>query len=75
MASVEALTRWASSGSGVKIPEAEFRQVAQVAPDGRVTGERASRAVQQQILAGMTKVDYSTIRVPILAIYATPVVP
>ena len=75
MASVEALTRWASRGSGVKIPEAEFRQVAQVAPDGRVTGERASRGVREQILAGMTKVDYSTIRVPILAFYATPVSP
>jgi len=43
--------------------------------DGRVTGERTPPAVQQQILAGMTRVDYSTIRVPILAVYATPVSP
>jgi non-heme chloroperoxidase len=72
MASVEALTRWASSGSGVKIPEAEFRQVAQVAPDGRVTGERTPRAVLEQILAGMTKTEFSRLRVPVLAVYATP---
>ena len=75
MASVEALTRWASRGSGVKIPEAEFRQVAQVAPDGRVTGERTSRGVPEQILAGMTKTDFSRIRVPVLAVYATPASP
>jgi pimeloyl-ACP methyl ester carboxylesterase len=74
LASVQALTRWASSGSGIRIPEAEFRQLAQLAPDGRVLGERASRAVQQQILAEMitTEVDYAAFRVPVLALYATP---
>jgi pimeloyl-ACP methyl ester carboxylesterase len=74
LASVEALTRWASSGSGIRIPEAEFRQLAQLAPDGRVIGERASRAVQQQILAAMitSEVDYTAFRVPVLAVYATP---
>ena len=56
-------------------PEAEFRQIAQVAPDGRVTGERASRVVTEQILAGMTKTDFSRIRVPVLAVYATPASP
>ena len=74
MASVEALTRWASRGS-VKIPEAEFRQLAQVAPDGRVTGERTARSVPEQILAGMTTTDFSRIRVPVLAVYATPASP
>jgi pimeloyl-ACP methyl ester carboxylesterase len=73
LASVEALTRWASSGSGIQIPEAEFRQLAQLAPDGRVIGERASRSVQQQILAAITDVNYAAFRVPILAVYATPV--
>jgi non-heme chloroperoxidase len=72
LASVEALTRWASSGSGIRIPEAEFRQLAQLAPDGRVIGERASRTVQQQILAAITDVDYEAFRVPVLALYATP---
>ena len=75
LASVEALTRWASSGSGIRIPEAEFRQLAVLAPDGRVTGERASRAVQQQILDGITEVDYAAFRVPVLALYATPASP
>ena len=74
MASIEALTRWASRGS-VKIPEAEFRQLAQVAPDGRVTGERTARDVRERILAGMTATEFSRIRVPVLAIYATPASP
>jgi non-heme chloroperoxidase len=72
LASVEALTRWASSGSGIRIPEAEFRQLAELAPDGRVIGERASREVQQRILAAITEVDYAAFRVPVLAFYATP---
>ena len=74
LASVEALTRWASRGSGIRIPEAEFRQLALLAPDGRVIGERASRDVQQQILAAMitAEVDYAAFRVPVLALYATP---
>jgi non-heme chloroperoxidase len=72
LASVEALTRWASSGSGIRIPEAEFRQLAQLAADGRVIGERASRTVQQQILSAITDVDYAAFRVPVLALFATP---
>ena len=74
LASVEALTGWASRGSGIRIPEAEFRQLAQLAPDGRVIGERASRDVQQQILAAMitAEVEYAAFRVPVLAFYATP---
>jgi pimeloyl-ACP methyl ester carboxylesterase len=73
LASVEALTRWASSGSGIRIPEAEFRQLAQLAPDGRVIGERVSRTVHQQILSTITTaVDYAAFRVPVLALYATP---
>ena len=71
---MEALARWASRGSGIRIPEAEFRQLAELAPDGRVIGERASRDVQQQILDAMitTEVDYTAFRVPVLALYATP---
>ena len=74
LASVEALTRWASRGSGIRIPEAEFRQLALLAPDGRVIGERVSRDVQQQILAAMITADvnYAAFRVPVLAFYATP---
>jgi non-heme chloroperoxidase len=71
LSSVEALTRSASKGAGVQFPESEFRQLALVAPDGRVTGERTPPAIPKQILAGMTKVDYSAIRVPVLAVYAT----
>jgi non-heme chloroperoxidase len=72
LASVAALTGWASSGSGIRIPEAEFRQLAQLAPDGRVIGERASRTVQQLILSAITDVDYTAFRVPVLAFFATP---
>ncbi len=73
MESVAAVTRWASNGRGFQYPEAEFRQLAQVAPDGRVIGERTPAAIRQQILAGMAKPDYAAIQVPVLAIYARPV--
>jgi pimeloyl-ACP methyl ester carboxylesterase len=75
MASIHALRRWASNGSGVQIPESEYRQLAQLTPDGRVSGQRTSPDVQQKILAGMVKHDYSAIRVSVLAIYAKPTSP
>jgi hypothetical protein len=40
--------------------------------DGRLIGARTPAAVRQQILAGLTKTDYSKIQAPILAIYTRP---
>jgi len=72
MASIDALARWASRGSGVPTPQSEFRQIAQVGADGRVIGQRTGPAVQQQILAGMVPHDYTAIQVPVLATYPVP---
>ena len=71
MASAQAMTRWASKG-GVSIPESEVRQMGRFGGDGRLIGERTPAAVRQQILAGLTKADYSKIQAPVLAIYAKP---
>jgi pimeloyl-ACP methyl ester carboxylesterase len=70
MASASALTRWMSAGLGFPIPESDVRQTARFGPDGRVLGERTPAAVQQRVIAGIMPVDYATIRVPALAIYA-----
>jgi non-heme chloroperoxidase len=70
MASATALARWMSAGAGFPIPESEVRQIARFGPDGRVAGERTPAATRSRALAGMTPVDYSTIQVPTLAIYA-----
>ena len=75
MSSIQAFLRSFFNNSGVRIPESEFRQLAQLATDGRVVGERTPSAVQQQIVPSMVRHDYSAIRVPVLAIYATPTSP
>jgi non-heme chloroperoxidase len=70
MESAQAVAKWMSRGSGVPIPESEVRQLAQLAPDGRVTGQRTPPGLSQKIIAGIGKPDYRSIRVPVLAIYA-----
>jgi len=70
MQSAAALTRSMSAGIGAPIPESEIRQMARFAPDGHVIGERTPPAVPQRALAGMMPVNYPSIRVPALALYA-----
>ena len=70
MESAAALARWMSAGAGVSIPESEVRQIARFGADGRAAGERMPPATSSRARAGMTPVDYSTIRVPTLALYA-----
>jgi non-heme chloroperoxidase len=70
MASASALTRWMSAGLGFPIPESDVRHTARFDPDGRVIGERTPAAIQQRAVAGITPVDYATISVPALALYA-----
>jgi len=71
MESARSLARWMSAGLGFPLPESEVRQIARFGPDGRVVGERMSPATQRRALAGMVPVDYASIRVPALALYAT----
>jgi len=75
MASARALTQWVSRGIGSPFPESEVRQMARFADDGHVIGERTPPAVAQQILGAIGPTDYTTIRVPVLAIYAKPTSP
>ena len=70
MASATALARWMSAGIGFPIPESEVRQIARFGPDGRVVGERVSPDTRLRALAGMVPVDYASVRVPTLALYA-----
>jgi len=70
MTSAQALTQWMSAGIGFPIPESEVRQLAQFGPDGRVVGQRTPPQIQQQIISRLVKIDYGSIRVPVLAIYA-----
>jgi non-heme chloroperoxidase len=70
MESATSLARWMSAGLGFPIPESEVRQIARFGPDGRVVGERLAPPARQSALAGMMPVDYKTIRVPALALYA-----
>ena len=70
MESATSLARWMSAGLGFPIPESEVRQIARFGPDGRAVGERMSPATHRRALAGMVPVDYASIRVPALALYA-----
>jgi pimeloyl-ACP methyl ester carboxylesterase len=72
MESASSLARWMSAGLGFPIPESEVRQIARFGPDGRALGQRTPAALQQRVLAGMMPVDYASIRVPALALYAKP---
>jgi pimeloyl-ACP methyl ester carboxylesterase len=71
--SPQALTRWMSSGIGYPLPESEVRQMSLFAQDGRATGERTPVPTQRQIVAAIVKPEYSSVRVPALAIYAKPI--
>jgi len=70
MASASALAQWMAAGLGFPVPESEVRHTARFDSEGRVLGQRTPAAVQQSAMAGLTPVDYATIRVPALAIYA-----
>src|SRR5436190_1917138 len=49
--------------------------MAQFASNGRLVGERTPPTVRQQILAGVMRADYSTVKAPVLAVFARPVSP
>jgi pimeloyl-ACP methyl ester carboxylesterase len=70
MASAEAMTAWMSRGVGGRIPEAEVRQVVQLGPDGRVTGQKTPPRTQQMVIEALARVEPATILSPLLAIYA-----
>jgi pimeloyl-ACP methyl ester carboxylesterase len=67
--SFETVRAWYSRTNGITLPEAEFRALEVTLPDGKPGPPRESPG-NAAILAGVQK--YSTIRVPALAIFASP---
>ena len=67
--SFDTVRAWYSRTNGISLPEAEFRALAVPLPDGKPGPPRESPG-NAAILAGVQK--YSAIRVPALAIFATP---
>jgi pimeloyl-ACP methyl ester carboxylesterase len=67
--SFEAVRAWYSRNNGITFPEAEFRAGGTTLPDGKPGPPRDSPA-GPAIVAGVQK--YSAIRVPVLAIFASP---
>jgi pimeloyl-ACP methyl ester carboxylesterase len=67
--SFETVRAWYSRTNGITLPEAEFRALEVTLPDGKPGPPRESPG-NAAILAGVQK--YAAIRVPALAIFATP---
>jgi non-heme chloroperoxidase len=61
---------WKTRLIGVTLPEAEFRNMFNSTPDGKVDGTKAPARVGRAIQAGVEKPDYTQIRVPILSFVA-----
>jgi non-heme chloroperoxidase len=70
LASFAALRAWMLRVQGIAAPEAELRQQIEARPDGGVGKSRDHSAAASAILAGEQK--FSTIRSPVLAIFANP---
>jgi non-heme chloroperoxidase len=70
LVSFQALSAWFTRTRGITFPEAEFRAVSELTPDGKPSKPKTPPSVPQAILAGEQK--YTDIRVPVLAICAFP---
>src|SRR5258706_7387330 len=69
LASFSALQKWYVRVNGFRFPEAEFRQMREATPNGRV-GKQRNFPGSATLLMGMKK--YAHIPVPALAIFAIP---
>jgi pimeloyl-ACP methyl ester carboxylesterase len=70
--SFEAFRRWQECRLKFAEPEAEFRNAWSTNPDGSVGPYRTPQSVADAIGAGQKKRDYSSIRVPVLALSESP---
>jgi len=73
--SFSALQKWDARVYGFRLPEAEFRQKWESAPDGRVKGSRDFPGSQYLMKILPNPKKYAKIPVPALAIFAMPHVP
>jgi non-heme chloroperoxidase len=69
-ASFRALGEWYSRIAGVRLPEAELRQMFNATEEGRVGAPRTPPGIPDAVFAGVRK--YTNIRAPALAIFAVP---
>ena len=67
---MRALQRCMTRILGPTIPQSEIFNEFEFTSDGRVGKSRIPREVSQAIRAGLSKPDYSRLRVPVLALYA-----
>lgn len=67
-----ALRSWYARTMGIDPPEADLRANSVPSSLSPIGAPRTPRSVSGAILSGVTKPDYSGIRVPALAIYAVP---
>lgn len=70
--SFQAYRRWQLRAHGVEDPESELRQMWAANPDGTMGRFLGSQRVRDAIFAGRRKPDFSRIRVPVLAFFASP---
>jgi pimeloyl-ACP methyl ester carboxylesterase len=70
--SYAALRSWYGRTMGFEPPEADLRESSVPSPVSPIGEPRTPRSVGAAIVSGVTKPDYSGIRVPALAIYAVP---
>jgi non-heme chloroperoxidase len=72
LVNIQTLLAWTTRAMGFTVPESEYRQSFDIAPNGRVGRYRGVSRVPAAIMAGVKKPDYGSIRAPALAFYAVP---
>jgi pimeloyl-ACP methyl ester carboxylesterase len=72
--SFEAYRKWQLRAHGVAFPESELRQTYAAGPDGSMGRYLIPQTVRDAMFKGIQKPDYTRIRVPVLAFFATPAI-
>jgi pimeloyl-ACP methyl ester carboxylesterase len=70
--SFAAYRAWQIRAHGVAFPESELRWLYKENPDGSLGEYQVAKSVRDALFAGLRKPEYSRIRVPVLAFFATP---
>jgi pimeloyl-ACP methyl ester carboxylesterase len=70
--SFAAYRAWQIRAQGAAFPESELRWLYKEKPDGSLGEYLVAKSVRDALFAGLRKPEYSRIRVPVLAFFATP---
>ncbi|MBL0158771.1 MAG: alpha/beta hydrolase [Bryobacterales bacterium] len=71
LSSPAAYRAWQMKAHGIAFPEAELRQAVTVREDGSLGANRTPKRIRDAIFAGRAKPEYSEIRMPVVALFAT----